>query len=130
MEIQKATLVEILPTQIWIENGICGDRSVVLQHQGMEPFVYARFGYNYAYTSNAGTWDAAQQMALSLGATEPIEVRSGAFPEMPTADELREQIAELTDLLATLEPDNVGAQREPKAIRWSNQLNHMPRCNA
>ena len=53
MEIQKATLVEILPTQIWIENGICGDRSVVLQHQGMEPFVYARFGYNYAYTSNA-----------------------------------------------------------------------------
>ena len=106
MEIQKATLVEILPTQIWIENGICGDRSVVLQHQGMEPFVYARFGYNYAYTSNAGTWDAAQQMALSLGATEPIEVRSGAFPEMPTADELREQIAELTDLLATLEPDN------------------------
>ena len=106
MELKEVTVVEILPTQIWIENGMFGDRSVVLQHQGMEPFVYARFGYNYAYTSNAGTWDAAQKLALSLGATEPIEVRSGAFPKMPTADELREQIAGLTSMLARIEPDN------------------------
>ncbi len=113
MKIQKVILVEILPTQIWIENGMFGDRSVVLQHQGMEPFVYARFGYDYAYTSNVGTWDAAQKVALSLGATEPIEVRSGAFPKMPTADELREQIAGLTSMLARIEPENtqiIGSQ--------------------
>ena len=111
MELKEVTVVEILPTQIWIENGMFGDRSVVLQHQGMDPFVYARFGYNYAYTSNAGTWDAAQKLALSLGATEPIEVRQGEMPEMPTADELREQIAELTELLASMVPDNAGAVR-------------------
>ena len=100
---EKVVIVEILPMQIWIENGMFGDRSVVLQHQGMNPFVYAKFGYDYAYTSNAGTWDAAQKMALSLGAKEPIEVRSGAFPKMPTAEECRAEIARLTKLIATLE---------------------------
>lgn len=74
----------------------------------MEPFVYARFGYDYAYTSNAGTWDAAKKLALSLGATEPIEVRQGEMPEMPTADDLRKQISELTSMLARIEPDNAG----------------------
>lgn len=85
-ELAKASvdLVEILPTKIWIENGICGDRSVVLQHEGCEQFKYATFGYNYAYTSNAGTWEAAQKLARELGATDPIEIRYAEFPTVPT----------------------------------------------
>ena len=51
-----ATVVEILPTRIWIESDMMGSRHVVLQHQGFEPFTYASFFYDYAYTSNGGTW--------------------------------------------------------------------------
>lgn len=77
---QTVTLVEILPTRIWIEDGICGERVVCLQHEGCEPFDYAVFNYSYAYTCNAGTWEAARNLALSLGATEPIERRHRGFP--------------------------------------------------
>ena len=74
------TIVEILPTKIWIESGIFGERVVVMQHDGHEPFDYAVFNYNYAYTSNAGTWEAANKLALWLGATEPIEQRKRKLP--------------------------------------------------
>jgi len=73
-------LVEIFPTAIWIESGMFGERSVVLQHQGCEPFVYATFGYDYRYTSSGGTLAAAQALARSLGAVDPIEMRSAPFP--------------------------------------------------
>jgi len=72
-EISKGVIVEILPTAIWIESDIFGSRHVVLQHQGCDPFTYASFQYDYRYTSNAGTWEAARNLALALGATEPIE---------------------------------------------------------
>lgn len=100
----KATpiIVKRLPTKIWIEDSMFGDKSVVVQHEGMEPFVYASFGYHYAYTNNAGVWNAAQNMAWSLGATDPIEVRQAEMPKMPTAEEVRMQIDALTELLATL----------------------------
>ena len=72
-EISKGVIVEILPTAIWIESDIFGSRHVVLQHQGCDPFTYASFQYDYRYTSNAGTWEAARNLALALGAAEPIE---------------------------------------------------------
>ena len=97
------TVVEILPTRIWIESGIMGERVVVLQHQGCEPFDYAVFGYDYRYTSNMGTWEAAHRIALSLGASEPVEQRQRAFPAMPTADDLREQIKCMQEMLADIE---------------------------
>jgi hypothetical protein len=99
VNIQHAALVEIISTRIWIESGITGERVVVLQHEGHDPFDYATFGYNYRYTSNGGTWDAANSLAISLGATEPIEQRSRKFPPSPTAEDLREQIGILTEML-------------------------------
>jgi hypothetical protein len=73
---ETVTLVEVLPTRIWIESDMMGARHVVMQHQDFgEPFTYASFHYNYAYTSNGGTWDAAHRLALELGATEPVEQR-------------------------------------------------------
>ena len=87
-----ARVVEILPTRIWIESDMMGSRHVVMHHEGFgDPFTYATFHYNYAYTSNSGTWDAAHSLALSLGATEPVEQRRRHF-HFPTANELREQI--------------------------------------
>ena len=76
---QELIVVEILPTKIWIENDIFGSRHVVLQHDGMEPFTYATFGYSYAYTSNSETSAMAKELAMRLGATEPVEQRHRNF---------------------------------------------------
>ena len=77
--VPTAKVVEILPTKVWIESDMMGARHVVMHHQGYgEPFTYASFHYDYAYTSNAGTWDAAHSLALALGATEPVEQRARA----------------------------------------------------
>lgn len=95
-------VVEILPTKVWIESDMMGARHVVMHHQGYgEPFTYASFHYDYAYTSNGGTWDAAHRLALDLGATEPVEQRQRDF-HFPTADELREQIKGMQGMLASL----------------------------
>lgn len=101
--VPTATVVEILPTRIWVESGMMGERVVVMQHEGCEPFDYATFGYDYRYTSNGGTWDAAHRLAVALGATEPVEHRQRPFPAMPTADETRAQIKMMQDHLASLE---------------------------
>lgn len=101
--IQQAVLVEILPTRIWIESGMMGERVVVLQHEGCEPFDYATFGYDYRYTSNGGTWNAAHSLALQLGATEPVEHRQRGFPPPPTAQYLAVQIAALQQMLDRME---------------------------
>lgn len=101
-ELQQATLVEILPTRIWIESDMMGARHVMLQHEGMQPFTYASFHYDYAYTSNSGTWAAAHSLALSLGAAEPVEARNREF-KLPTADEIREEIKLMSAELARME---------------------------
>ena len=93
-----AKIVSIAPSKIWIESGIFGERAVMIQHEGCEPFEYALFAYDYRYTSNSGTWEAARRVALSLGATEPVEHRNRDLKD-PTPDELREQISLLNDAL-------------------------------
>lgn len=100
-QIQQATIVEILPTKIWIESDMLGARHVVLQHATCEPFTYATFWYGYGYTSNSGTLSSATSLALSLGATEPLEYKDRPLAPMPSQDELREQIAQLQSLLDT-----------------------------
>lgn len=102
MKTERAELVKFLPTRIWIESGMLGERVVVLQHEGCEPFDYATFGYSYMYTSNSGTWEAARTLALALGAQEPIEQRTREL-HFPTPDELREQIKGMQEMLADLE---------------------------
>lgn len=77
--IPVVTLVEILPTQIWVEDDICGARHVMLQHRGHEAFCYASFHYGYGYTDNSSTWAAATALAVQLGATEPVERRCRPF---------------------------------------------------
>jgi hypothetical protein len=73
-----------------------------MHHQDFgEPFTYATFHYNYTYTSNAATWEAAHRLALALGATKPVEQRQREF-HWPTADELHEQIASAQKMLADL----------------------------
>ena len=99
MKIEQATIVEILPTKIWIESDMFGARHVMMQHQGCEPFTYCSFGYNYAYTSNVGTHEAAVSMAKSLGAVEPIEQKHRPM-KMPTRKEMLAEIDALQKCLA------------------------------
>ena len=82
--VKVAHVVTVYPTAIWIESGWCGERRVMLQHEGCEPFAYATFGYDYRYTSNAGTFEVARKVALDLGATEPIEQRTAPWGLVPT----------------------------------------------
>ena len=99
---ETVTIVEILPTRIWIESDMMGARHVVMHHQDFgEPFTYATFNYDYAYTSNSGTHEAAEDLARSLGAADPIEHTSREL-SMPTADELRAQIAAMMEMLADM----------------------------
>ena len=98
-------IVSIAPSKIWIESGIFGERAVMIQHEGCEPFEYALFAYDYRYTSNSGTWEAARRVALSLGASEPIEHRNRDLKD-PTPNELREQISLLNDALQEMTSAN------------------------
>lgn len=76
---QVVQITRILDTAVWVENDcLSGSRHVVVQHEGCSPFTYATFHYRYGYTDNAGTHAAATQLAIELGATEPVEVRARA----------------------------------------------------
>jgi hypothetical protein len=76
---ETVQIVKILPMAVWVESDIIGARHVVCQHEGYEPFTYASFHYDYAYTCNASTFAAANELAIKLGATEPVEHRSRPF---------------------------------------------------
>ena len=106
--------VEILPARIWVESDMMGARHVMCQHHGLQPFTYATFHYDYDYTSNSGTWDAAQSLARSLGAADPVEALHRDFPS-PTADELRLSIALLESELEHLVTPNVRGEAGPTA---------------
>lgn len=79
LSVPTAKIVKILKTNIWVEGDFLGDKHVVVQHEGMEPFTCASFYYNYAYNSNASIRNQANALAISLGATEPVQERCRAF---------------------------------------------------
>lgn len=84
VHVPQVATVRILPTRVWVENDFFGGRHVMLQHEGLEPFTYASFHYDWRYTSNSGTWDAACRLAASLGAQEPVESRMRELSMNPT----------------------------------------------
>ncbi|MDR0458402.1 MAG: hypothetical protein LBH10_05170 [Burkholderiaceae bacterium] len=88
-------IVSISRPKVWIENGFSGERYVVVQHEEFEPFDYAVFNYDYKYTSNAGTLDEAQRLAIELGATVPVQVNSRRLPDEqpPLPDDVVRRIA-------------------------------------
>lgn len=70
MEIQQATIVEILPTKVWAEKDFLGTVHIKMQHQGMDEFDFIQIGYNYAYTSNSHQARLTEQILTLLGATD------------------------------------------------------------
>lgn len=84
-KIESGVLVKIIPQKIWIEDDLLGSRHVMVQHQveGEQPFCYCSFYYDWRYTSNSGIAAAAERLARSLGAVEPIEHKMREFPQEP-----------------------------------------------
>lgn len=78
-ELPVVEIVHIFETKVWVESGIFGERYVVVQHETMEPFDYAVFNYRYGYTDNATTHQMATELALRLGATEPVEHKQRSY---------------------------------------------------
>ena len=98
---ETVTIVELIPRSIWIESDLFGGRHVVCQDEGYRPFTYASFHYNYAFTSNAGTWSEAVKLAIALGAVEPIgeRIRSHTLAESIDKREVSENVLNLDDLM-------------------------------
>lgn len=86
-EIKTAKITNVFKTEIWIENHFIGSKSVMIQHEGCEPFCYCTFNYNYQYTDNSSIKRAAEKMAISLGAKEPVIYNDSApIIEQPQAE--------------------------------------------
>lgn len=73
---KEICVIKIYSKSVWIECDISGSRHVMIQHDDgvSDAFCYASFFYDHRYTSNSTTMQCAKNMAISLGAKEPIEI--------------------------------------------------------
>lgn len=67
---KQVEIVKIYPTKFWVEKDFFGSSHIMMQHEGMHPFQYATFNYDYAYTSNAGVHAAIVNTMKSFGIKE------------------------------------------------------------
>ena len=66
-----AEIVKIHETKIWAERrGFSGDMSIMMQHEGHEPFEFVSIHYDYAYTHNSHQHWLAGEILKLLGASE------------------------------------------------------------
>lgn len=79
MSIDQATVVEILPTEVWYEKDLFGTVHIKMQHQGMEPFIFIQMNYDYAYTSNGHQHHMVKEIGKLLG-QENIQQREWVMP--------------------------------------------------
>jgi hypothetical protein len=123
MHLQQATVIKVMPTKIWIESGIMGERVVMVQHEGCDPFEYAVFGYDYRYTSNAGTHSAAENLARALGATDPIEHKNREVQSLAAQTETtKETIGEvLTSMVSRFDAELLATPESELEKRWHFQ---------
>lgn len=101
-------IVEVRPLErrIWVETDFFGSRHLMVQYEGMEPFQYASFWYDYRHSSNSSTQLLARALALEMGAVAPVEHKTRQ-PDWAQAGaqsvEQREQALDC-DLLEYLPP--------------------------
>lgn len=76
-------IVEILPTAYWVESDFFGGKHIMIQHDGMNPFCYCSFYYDYAYTSNSIIHAMAVKMMENFGIKEAdIVWKQREFPSV------------------------------------------------
>ena len=66
----EVKVVKVYPTFYWVEKDLFGSAHVMVQHEGMHPFTYATFNYDYAYTSNAGVHNTVVALMERMGIAE------------------------------------------------------------
>ena len=98
MKLEETKIVRIYKTDVWVENDMCGSQHVVVQHENCETFTYASFHYDYRYTVNSGIYNAANRLAVELGATEPVVHKSRPMHD-PSIEEIKSQIEAMQLLL-------------------------------
>tara|TARA_B100002049_G_scaffold237323_1_gene228057 strand:+ start:10675 stop:11049 length:375 start_codon:yes stop_codon:yes gene_type:complete len=69
--------------EIWVESDILGAKHVMVEHTHptQSAFCYCTFNYHHGYTSNAEIARRAIDMAVSLGAKEPVDIKSRTLDE-------------------------------------------------
>lgn len=74
---------EVYEKEIWVESDIMGAKHVMVKHSHSthSAFCYCTFNYHYGYTSNAQIAQQAIDMAVSLGAKEPVVMKSRTLDE-------------------------------------------------
>ena len=81
MTVQTVEIVKIFPTHYWVESDVLGTKHIMVQHEGMEPFTYASFNYDYAFTDNATIHMQIVNMMKQFGVEEKdIDWRSKSWP--------------------------------------------------
>lgn len=70
MTVQTVEIVKIFPTHYWVESDVLGTKHIMVQHEGMEPFTYASFNYDYGYTSNSQIHNDVVAMMARFGIEE------------------------------------------------------------
>jgi len=132
-------IVEFAPCSVWIESDMFGARHVMLHHQGHgEPFTYATFNYDYAYTSNAQTRHEAEKLAIALGAKVPVQekVREWKMPaelseltrERTARQEAQRQVTDLQERIARAGVEMrsaMAAERERISTALLAQADHI-----
>lgn len=75
-ELDVLQVVKIYEQKVWIESDLMGNKHVMVRHDNekFEPFCFCSFNYDYRYTSNGSIHKMAVEMAIRLGATEPVRV--------------------------------------------------------
>ena len=74
---ETVEVVKVYGNTVWVESDFFGSKHVMVQSEasGAEPCCYCSFNYCYGHTDNRSVHEAALRMAVSLGATEPVEFR-------------------------------------------------------
>lgn len=74
---------KVYEKEVWVESDILGAKHVMIKHAHPthSPFCYCTFNYHYGYTSNAEIAQRAIDMAVSLGAKEPVIMKSRTLDE-------------------------------------------------
>ena len=115
MNIEQATIVEILPTEVWYEKDFFGTVHIKMQHQGMEPFTFIQMHYDYMYTSNGHQHTMVKEIGKLLG-QEDIQPREWVMPESwKQQSKRRDEI--ITEMCYTMRHD-YGLEKREGALEF------------
>ena len=119
MQILPGQIVEILPTKYWVERDMLGASHIMMQHEGLEqPFCYASFYYDYAYTSNSRIHRDVVYMMSRFGIAEAdIEWRNREIDMSEDSGVLGTIVDQCATVIQDLVDHRIPASEYPARLR-------------